>query len=1189
MRKLKIIFLMLFIIFTSFVISDKSFAETYTYGDFQYEKYERYITITKYNGSAENVIVPSTIDGTKVMIIEQDAFRECASLKNVEIPNTVIYIGCYAFYNCENLQKITIPDSIQDIGNFTFYNCKSLQKITIPDGVEDIGLYTFYNCKSLQSITMPDSVESIGAYAFYNCKSLQSMKIPNNVKSLGSYAFYNCEALQDITLLSNVNNIGYGCFLGCDNLTMYVEAGSYAEQYAKENNIPYKLLNDIQLNIPQNVTLSPKYNKITVKWDKVDGADGYQIYRATSKTGTYTLKKTVTSGSTLSYTNTGLTTGKTYYYKVRAYKFVVGSDSCDKVYGSFSTVKSAKTVLDTPTIVSISPKYDRITVKWDKVDGADGYQVYRATSKTGTYILKKTITSGDSLSYTNTGLTTNKYYYYKVRAYRIINDSKVYSSYSDIKSAKTALGIPTINSISPKYDRITVKWDKVDGADGYQVYRATSKTGTYILKKTITSGDSLSYTNTGLTTNKYYYYKVRAYRIINDSKVYSSYSDIKSAKTALGIPTINSISPKYDRITVKWDKVDGADGYQVYRATSQTGTYTLKKTATSGYTLSYTNTGLTTGKTYYYKVRAYKTVNGSKIYSSYSDIKSAKTALDKPFISSCKYKDPTRVSIQWFKVDGADGYQVYRATSETGTYTLKKTVTSGSTLYYTNTGLTEGKSYYYKIKAYKTVNGTKVYSPFSSVASPRSSLKLGNIDCETINITGYGVSGASIEVYNGDTKIGSANVNDRNFFLVKINPPQSAFTKLTIKQSVNGTQVEEVNVYVTFTINKVKVSDTKITGKGKAGANVQAFVGNKQIGTTTKVNSNGRYSISIPKQRDNTEITVKMTSSDITLSRNVTVKCFINPSKITRKNINGINMYSIIAPVDNKDLYKQAATETFKEIVIDPSIDLIEDLPVNDIEKYSLIYMTKFSLICYDINDIDKLLISDKERNEKVLDEVREFSKDELNSLAIKGIAALTIPEVELIYTISDKLIAVNNIYEELQFNLDYDSTDYDLNRIYNKLMQDYVNSEELSIAVFKYNYACNILSNLKDKGDISINSNNEIILTSNGKSVIETLKNDLNKIEMTSLNRLDQPKVLKAVNENQITITGKVPREGITVTAYKDGEEIGSDVSIFGGLYSIEIPVYPAGTTIKLFATGSILFDKEYLYCPREITVTID
>ena len=1118
MRKLKIIFLMLFIIFTSFVISDKSFAETYTYGDFQYEKYERYITITKYNGSAENVIVPSTIDGTKVMIIEQDAFRECASLKNVEIPNTVIYIGCYAFYNCENLQKITIPDSIQDIGNFTFYNCKSLQKITIPDGVEDIGLYAFYNCKSLQSITMPDSVESIGAYAFYNCanlqnitlpnslklidngafyncKSLQSMKIPNNVKSLGSYAFYNCEALQDITLLSNVNNIGYGCFLGCDNLTMYVEAGSYAEQYAKENNIPYKLLNDIQLNIPQNVTLSPKYNKITVKWDKVDGADGYQIYRATSKTGTYTLKKTVTSGSTLSYTNTGLTTGKTYYYKVRAYKFVVGSDSCDKVYGSFSTVKSAKTVLDTPTIVSISPKYDRITVKWDKVDGADGYQVYRATSKTGTYILKKTITSGDSLSYTNTGLTTNKYYYYKVRAYRIVNDSKVYSSYSDIKSAKTALGIPTINSISPKYDRITVKWDKVDGADGYQVYRATSKTGTY----------------------------------------------------------------------------------------------TLKKTATSGYTLSYTNTGLTTGKTYYYKVRAYKTVNGSKIYSSYSDIKSAKTALDKPFISSCKYKDPTRVSIQWFKVDGADGYQVYRATSETGTYTLKKTVTSGSTLYYTNTCLTEGKSYYYKIKAYKTVNRTKVYSPFSSVASPRSSLKLGNIDCETINITGYGVSGASIEVYNGDTKIGSANVNDRNFFLVKINPPQSAFTKLTIKQSVNGTQVEEVNVYVTFTINKVKVSDTKITGKGKAGANVQAFVGNKQIGTTTKVNSNGRYSISIPKQRDNTEITVKMTSSDITLSRNVTVKCFINPSKITRKNINGINMYSIIAPIDNKDLYKQAATETFKEIVIDPSIDLIEDLPVNDIEKYSLIYMTKFSLICYDINDIDKLLISDKERNEKVLDEVREFSKDELNSLAIKGIAALTIPEVELIYTISDKLIAVNNIYEELQFNLDYDSTDYDLNRIYNKLMQDYVNSEELSIAVFKYNYACNILSNLKDKGDISINSNNEIILTSNGKSVIETLKNDLNKIEMTSLNRLDQPKVLKAVNENQITITGKVPREGITVTAYKDGEEIGSDVSIFGGLYSIEIPVYPAGTTIKLFATGSILFDKEYLYCPREITVTID
>ena len=136
----------------------------------------------------------------------------------------------------------------------------------------------------------------------------------------------------------------------------------------------------------------------------------------------------------------------------------------------------------------------------------------------------------------------------------------------------------------------------------------------------MTSGSSIVYTNTRLTTGKTYYYKVVAYRTVNGNKVYSEFSEVVSATPVPAKPTVTLTSTSR-KITVKWGKISGASGYEVYRATSKYGTYSLRKTVTSGSTLTYTNTGLTTGKTYYYKVRAYRTVNGVKIYGDYSSVK----------------------------------------------------------------------------------------------------------------------------------------------------------------------------------------------------------------------------------------------------------------------------------------------------------------------------------------------------------------------------------------------------------------------------------------------------------------------------------------------------------------------------------------------------------------------------------------
>lgn len=127
---------------------------------------------------------------------------------------------------------------------------------------------------------------------------------------------------------------------------------------------------------------SASYTSATVSWTAVPGATGYQVYRSTSSTGTYALAGTVTGTS---FTNTGLSTGTTYCYKVRSYT------GATKVYSAFSSIVTAKPVPAAPTSPKATPAtYNSIKVTWAAVSGATKYEVYRATYSTGTYALLTT-------------------------------------------------------------------------------------------------------------------------------------------------------------------------------------------------------------------------------------------------------------------------------------------------------------------------------------------------------------------------------------------------------------------------------------------------------------------------------------------------------------------------------------------------------------------------------------------------------------------------------------------------------------------------------------------------------------------------------------------------------------------------------------------------------------------------------
>lgn len=107
------------------------------------------------------------------------------------------------------------------------------------------------------------------------------------------------------------------------------------------------------------------------------------------------------------------------------------------MYGTFSNVVSRKPIPGKPAIKSVqSTTSKKATVTWSQISGASGYEVYRCNTKSGTYKRIATVSGGSRLTYTNSGLTSQKAYYYKVRAYRTVNGQKVFGLLSEAKSGK---------------------------------------------------------------------------------------------------------------------------------------------------------------------------------------------------------------------------------------------------------------------------------------------------------------------------------------------------------------------------------------------------------------------------------------------------------------------------------------------------------------------------------------------------------------------------------------------------------------------------------------------------------------------------------------------------------------------------------------------------------------------------------
>lgn len=264
-----------------------------------------------------------------------------------------------------------------------------------------------------------------------------------------------------------------------------------------------------------------------------------------------------------------------------------------------------------------------VTLSWSKAaEDVTGYRVYRYDATEDKYVYLK---STKSRSYSDEDVSSGKTYQYRVRCYWTIGGTNYYGNYSSVVSVTTPPAkVSNVSTEKKSSTYLTLSWKKVSGASGYRVYKYNTKTKAYEKVTTIASGSTTSYKITELASATEYQFKVRAYKKTDDVTVWGSCSSVYKESTNPSKTKNLKLSTKSSAVTISWSKVAHSSGYAVYRYDSKTKKYVRIATVKSGKTVTYKDAKLKKGSTKHYKVRAYKTYNGTNYYGAYSDIVSIK-------------------------------------------------------------------------------------------------------------------------------------------------------------------------------------------------------------------------------------------------------------------------------------------------------------------------------------------------------------------------------------------------------------------------------------------------------------------------------------------------------------------------------------------------------------------------------------
>jgi len=512
-----------------------------------------------------NITIPNTITS-----IGDLSFGNCTSLTSITIPDSVISIDDNAFEGCTSLSNITIPNSVTSIGNDSFANCENLTNVTIGNGVTNLGIRAFNNCAKLKSVVIPDKITKIGYASFSDCKSLTSVTISDSVTSIDNEAFNNCASLENVTIGKNIANIGEDVFRNCEKIKRIDYRGTIAQWEA--------------INIDTG-----NYFLISAIIKCSDGIKGngkaITIDSLTYELGNYT-------ASLLKYDDSlqNLTIPKSIEYEGCEFavtnidnRAFAGCENLTDITIPDSVTSIGESAFDGCTsLVSVTLSKSITTIE---------YSTFFGCSSLTSIEIPKSVTTIVNFAFCNCTNLTDVYYDGTQSEWNKINigHSNEFLTNASLHCSSTPTPEPTPTP--------TPEPTPTPNPAPQPSTQPIQETPQQVAQQT--AQQPLTQNNT------------------------------TAAQTEVAKP--KSVSPKTVKaakkaVSVEWKKVGGVKGYQVQVATDKKfkknkKTVTIKKQKTTKTTVK----KLKAKKKYYVRVRTYKIVNGKKVYSAWSKVKSVKT------------------------------------------------------------------------------------------------------------------------------------------------------------------------------------------------------------------------------------------------------------------------------------------------------------------------------------------------------------------------------------------------------------------------------------------------------------------------------------------------------------------------------------------------------------------------------------
>ena len=432
-------------------------------------------------------------------------------------------------------------------------------------------------------------------------------------------------------------------------------------------------------------------------WNGAPDATGYEVYQGTSPSDPN--KKKIGDTKNTYFTNSNKSTGTMYKYMVRAYSDASGK----RVYGDYSEVFTTCTLPANISKISASARGTSVTISWDKVSKATDYIVEHYVN--GAW---KQVGTTSSLSYKVNGITQNGVNMFRVKARR--NYSGVYynGGYTYVNAEVTDIPstVTGIRSTSNTSTSNTITWNASKKAEGYEIYQWIGTTDSYKLIGTTTS---TKFTNSKKSSGTMYRYKVRAFNNVDGQRIEGAYSSEFTTCTLPANVSFSLCSTDVDSITLNWNKVSKATGYQVEMYTN--GTWKTLSTLSG---TSYTVSNLSQKTAYRFRVRAIRNYNYINYYGDYTEKDITIRPANTPEGLSSSVNTSSSNTITWKSVNGVSGYSVYQWIGTSDSY---KKLGDTAYPYYTNSGKSSGTMYTYRVKAYYVSDNVMQYSKPAQVVT----------------------------------------------------------------------------------------------------------------------------------------------------------------------------------------------------------------------------------------------------------------------------------------------------------------------------------------------------------------------------------------------------------------------------------------------------------------------------------------